>query len=243
MSARKSPRHAGLFAHKLAESALCTDLASRACQVKVKAKVEPLSVYLWNSSKDQQQKALKSKFIHGLQNGTLDPTDFGGYMVQDSVYCFHSKESIDTAAGKATDPGLKDFLEKRSASYTKYYQELFTSWHIRDPAGIDLSKACAEYAALEKEVAETMISLYLIVALIPCAKLWPWLGQQISTPPKKFGVYESWVNTNLDPNYDGYKKLDKIIDDAFLVGAIDKNEAVRVYNGCMTGEANFFNSV
>lgn len=243
MSARKSPRHAGLLAHKLADSAMCKDLAAQACKVTVKAKVEPLSEYLWKSTKAQQQNALKSKFVQGLQNGTLDPTDFGGYMVQDSVYCYHSKESIDTSAKKAKDPVLKDFLEKRSESYKKYYEELFTTWHIRDPTGIDLSKACADYAALEKEVAETMISLYLIVALIPCSKLWPWLGKKISNPPKKFGVYESWVNSNFDPNYDGYKKLDKIIDDAFLVGAIDKEQAVRVYSGCMTGEANFFNSV
>ncbi|KAL3858877.1 hypothetical protein ACJMK2_009126 [Sinanodonta woodiana] len=183
MSARKSPRHAGLFAHKLAESAFCKYLASRACQVKVKGKLEPLSVYLWNSSRYQQQNSLKSKFIQGLQNGTLDPTDFGGFMVQDYVYCFRCKESIDTAAGKEQDPTLKDFLEKRSEYYMKYYQELFTSWHIIDPAGIALSEACDEYAALDKEVAETMISLYFIVSMIPCAKLWPWLGQQISSNP------------------------------------------------------------
>ncbi|KAK3598232.1 hypothetical protein CHS0354_017914 [Potamilus streckersoni] len=243
MSSRKSPRHAGLFAHKLLESPLFRDLADRASQLRLKADVEPLSEYLWQSTKSQQEDALKSKFIQGLQYGKLDPADFGGYMVQDSVYCYYSKESIDTAAEKATDPTLKFFLEKRSESYKKYYEELFTTWHIRDPTGIDLSKACADYAALEKNVAETMASLYLVVALIPCSKLWPWLGKQISDPPHNFGVYESWVNSNLDPNYDGYKKLDKIIDDAFLVGAIDKEKALCVYKACMTGEANFFSSV
>ena len=41
-------------------------------------------------------------------------------MVQDSVYCFHAKKAYDIAARKATDVQLKEFLEKKSESYTEY---------------------------------------------------------------------------------------------------------------------------
>ncbi|KAL3890952.1 hypothetical protein ACJMK2_003221 [Sinanodonta woodiana] len=243
MSARKSPRHVGLLSHMLAESAVFRDLADRASTLRVQAEVEPLSEYLWLSTKSQQNAALNSKFIQGLKYGNLDPVDFGAYMVQDSVFCYYSKESIDVAYAKATDPNLKNFLEHKSESYKTYYEGLFKTWCIRDPNGIDLNKACADYAALENNVSKTMVSLYLVVALIPCLKLWPWLGQEIYKIPHHFGVYESWVQANLDPTYDGYKKLEQIIDDAFLVGEIDKEQALFVYQGCMSGEANFFSSV
>ncbi|KAL3888067.1 hypothetical protein ACJMK2_000449 [Sinanodonta woodiana] len=242
MPTRVSPKHAGLLAHQLAESDLFHDLADRASQLRIKSKVEPLSEYLWKSTHSQQQDALQSKFIQGLRYGNLDPTDFGGYMVQDSIYCYYSKGSIDTAAEKATDPILKAFLEKKSEKYKKYYEDLTKLWHIRDSSGIELNEACEEYAALERSVAETMSPLYLVVALIPCYKLWPWLGKQISDLPHDFGVYESWVMSNLDPTYDGYKKLEQIIDDAYLLGEIDKKQALSIYHGCMNGEANFFSS-
>ncbi|KAL3888074.1 hypothetical protein ACJMK2_000456 [Sinanodonta woodiana] len=243
MSAPISPRHADRLVDKLSESVLFRDLADRASQHRLKAGDELLSEFLWKSTQSQQQDALNSKFIQGLRYGNLDPTRFGGYMVQDSIYCYYCKGDIDIAATKATDPNLREFLEQRSKSYITYYEEMFKKWHIIDASGIELNKECKDYADLEKNVAETMDPLYLVVALIPCHKLWPWLGQQITWPQHDFGVYESWVTSNLNPCSQSYRKLDKIIDDAFLVGAIDKEQALCVYRGCMIGEATFFSSV
>ncbi|KAL3888151.1 hypothetical protein ACJMK2_000531 [Sinanodonta woodiana] len=243
MSARISPRHDDRLVDKLSESALFHDLAARASQLRLKVGDELLSEYLWKSTQSQQQDALMSKFIQGIQHGNLDPTDFGGYMVQDSVYCYYCKGDIDIAATKATDPTLKEFLEQRSKSFVKYYEYLFNKWHIRDPSGIEMNQACKDYANLEKNVAETMDPLYLIVALLPCYKLWPWLGSQISKSTHDFGVYKNWVTENLNPSSDSYRQLERIIDDAFLVKAINKEQALLVYKGCMTGEANFFRSV
>ena len=52
-------------------------------------------------------------------------------------------------------------------------------WHIVDPSGIKLGAACENYVNHERNVATTMDPIYLVVAMIPCVKLWPWLGQQI----------------------------------------------------------------
>ncbi|KAL3888073.1 hypothetical protein ACJMK2_000455 [Sinanodonta woodiana] len=227
MSARKSPRHAGLLADQLVDSELFRDLADRASQLRLNSVChERLSEYLWKSTFIEQDEALQSPFIRNMSDGHLDPTHFGSFMVQDSIYCYYSKGSIDTAAAKSTDPILKAFLEKKSESYKKYYEELFNLWHIRNPYSIKLSEACEKYAALERNVAETMDPLYLVVALIPCYKLWPWLGKQLWQTPHNFGVYESWVRSNLDPSYDGYKKLEQIIDYAFMLGEIKSKHSL-----------------
>ncbi|OWF39042.1 uncharacterized protein LOC110465552 [Mizuhopecten yessoensis] len=204
----------------------------------VKTDLEPLSQYLWEQTESTRQKALATYFVQGVGKGNLNPTAFGGFMVQDSVYCYKAKGSIDVAASRAQEGDLKAYLQKESGSYESYYQDLFTKWHIKDATGIDLDPACQSYAEYEHLVASTKDTIYMIVAMIPCMKLWPWLGQQLQT--FNHGVYTDWYNANFDPTYDGYKQLDEFVDTAGTT--IDKETALKVYSRCMEGEYEFFNS-
>ncbi|XP_033749938.1 uncharacterized protein LOC117334425 [Pecten maximus] len=206
-----------------------------------KTDAEPLSENLWNQTEGIRQETLRTYFVQGIGNGDLNPTDFGEFMVQDSVYCQKAKASIDIAAEKAFPGPLKEYLSKESQSYEKYYKTLFKKWHIEDASGITLDDACKSYAAYENNVAVTEDTIYMIVAMIPCMKLWPWLGQQLESGKK--GVYDEWYNDNFDPTYDGYKELDKFVDDAAITGSIDAQKALKVYAYCMSGELAFFGSV
>ncbi|XP_060080321.1 uncharacterized protein LOC132559715 isoform X2 [Ylistrum balloti] len=203
---------------------------------------EPLSEVLWNSPDAVacRNLALSTCFVEGIKNGNLNPTAFGGYMVQDSVYCCKAKYSIDAAICRAPDGDVKTYLEKESESYEGYYEELFTKWHIDDPTGISLSQACQSYADFEHLVASTEDTIYMIVAMIPCMKLWPWLGKQLEQGDH--GVYNEWYQNNFDPTYDGYKVLDAFVDDAAAQGTIDDVKAMEVFSRCMQGEYEFFNS-
>lgn len=57
---------------------------------------------------------------------------------------------------------------------------MFNTWHIEDPNGIILGPACANYVNHLYDVANNTDPIYMVVALTPCAKLWPWLGGQIN---------------------------------------------------------------
>ncbi|XP_045193184.2 uncharacterized protein LOC123549293 [Mercenaria mercenaria] len=204
---------------------------------------EQLSDYLWEQTANYHQKALVSNYIQGIKNVSLDPTEFGAYNIQDAVYVYWFKESIDIAANRTTDTALKQFLLNKSKSHDLEYKKAFKAWHIKDTDGIQLGSACQNYVNHLMNVAKTMDGNYLVTALIPCARLWPWLGQKIGADSGKFGIYNKWVQENLDPNYTGYTKYEKVINDAFTKGTITKEKALQVYGESMMGEVAFFNSV
>ena len=62
---------------------------------------------------------------------------------------------------------------------TRYTKKMFDQWHIAYGPAIKLGSACEKYNNDIRNVAITMDPIYLVAALIPCAKLWPWLGQQL----------------------------------------------------------------
>lgn len=240
---RISPRRVTEHAHHLAGSQLALRYAKEAALVKEKFGVIPLSEYLWEATTNYRQEAYQSGFIQGLKKISLNPEGFGGYMIQDVAYCYSAKESIDIAANRAKDSDVKTFLQKRSDSYKSYCAELFKTWHIDNPACVSLSQSCKDYVNHEKNVATSYDSIYMIIALIPCAKLWPWLGQQIGAGEGNFGVYTDWVRINLNPDSSGVQKYEKIINDADKTGHITRDLALAVYKGSMKGEADFFSSI
>ncbi|KAL4235151.1 hypothetical protein ACF0H5_006789 [Mactra antiquata] len=202
----------------------------------------PLSKYLWQQTGKQQQESLNTKMIQGVMNKNLDPSKFGAYMVQDSVYCYHSMKVLAIANSKVKDdPTLKQFFNKTYASYQVYTSELLKAWHIGEPTTIDLGPACSNYVNHLYDVARNMEPIYLVVAMTPCAKLWPWIGVQLNTSTGNFGVYTDWVKENFNENSKGYQKYDIVIDSAQKRGLIDQTKALDVYSKSMDNEVAFFN--
>ncbi|XP_060552923.1 uncharacterized protein LOC132714159 [Ruditapes philippinarum] len=201
---------------------------------------DDIADYLWNESKSFQQAALNSAFVQGLKNVSLNPSDFGAYMIQDAVYMYMSKEFIDVAVGKTIDPDLKQFLQEKANSYESLYLDLFKKWHIADPRGIILGTGCQNYVNHLKDVVNTKDPIYLVVAMIPCVKLWPWLGDQIDADFGHFGVYTKWIKEDFDPDYKGYKLYENMVNNVYKEGTVDKDEALVVYQASMKGEVDFF---
>ncbi|XP_052075267.1 uncharacterized protein LOC127712709 isoform X1 [Mytilus californianus] len=198
---------------------------------------------LWTETKDTRMKALNTNFVQGVKGGMLHPTSFGAYTVQDAVYCQKAQESLSVAAKREEMGPLKIFLEHESTDYKSYYEDLFDKWHIRDGEAIYLGKECQEYVDTVADVASKDDAYYMLVALIPCARLWPWLGQQLTAAKDDFGAYTDWVNSNFNPSSEGYKKLEVRVNAAFSKQEIDEKKALSIYSKCMNGEAGFFGSV
>ncbi|XP_052248469.1 uncharacterized protein LOC127856365 [Dreissena polymorpha] len=201
-----------------------------------------LSEYLWAQTASDRNAALNSAFVQGLKNATLDPEAFGNYMIQDSLFCYAVKNIIDIALKNATDPAVWKFLNATGASYESYYQSMFETWSIANASGVKSGPALSRYLNHELNVATTMDSIYVVVTLIPCAKLWPWLGEQLNVNSSSFGVYDSWVKTNFGYSSE-YKTYETLINNAETWGHIDRHRALEAYRGSMSGEADFFNTI
>ncbi|XP_052799156.1 uncharacterized protein LOC128230756 [Mya arenaria] len=179
MSIGRSPRSATHLVHHLDASTLMV-AADVTDAISFKVTEILLSEYLWQQTQQYHNQALQSGFVQGIRNATLDPESFRGFMLQDSVFCYEASKNIAIAESNTTDPFIKQFLQEQFQAYQDYYQALFNTWHIENVSGIKLGQACSAYIAHEHEVAMHYNSVYFVVALIPCAKLWPWIGQQIA---------------------------------------------------------------
>ena len=205
---------------------------------------QKLSDYLWDQTVEYQQQALNSSLIYGMRERCLDPSEFGGYMVDDTLYCYEGSVSLKKSGDRSNDnTTLKGFMESKADSWEGYWDYLKNIWHIENAGGIKMGEAAQAYVDHIRNVAENEIPVYTILALTPCAKLWPWLGQQIGSGSKDFGVYTSWVELNLVPTCIGYKEYQDHVEWAYEKGIVTADKALEVFTASIQSEVNFFNSV
>ncbi|KAL5259970.1 hypothetical protein ACHWQZ_G010178 [Mnemiopsis leidyi] len=205
---------------------------------------QSLENYLWEQTGDTRLRALSSNLIFGMREKCLDPSQFGGYMVDDTVYCYEGSESLGIAAKRSSDNvTLQNFLESEAKSWFGYWEWLNEIWHIKNPEGVRIGKEATAYMNHIRNVAENEIPVYTILALTPCARLWPWLGQKIGSGTRNFGLYTSWVETNLVPGSTGYIDYQEHVQWAYEAGLVTVEKALEIYTTSMQYEVDFFNSV
>merc|ERR1712176_691015 len=94
-----------------------------------------------------------------------------------------------------------------------------------------------------RAVAENEMPVYTLLALTPCAKLWPWIGKQIGSGTQDFGVYTTWVKENLDPDSTGYLEYEDHVERAYQAGVVTADKALEIFTASIQNEVEFFNSV
>lgn len=205
---------------------------------------QTLSEYLWEETEEYQKEALNSNLIHGIREECLDPSQFGGYMVDDSVYSYESMISLTIAADRADrNKTLQNFLRSEAELWRESLEWLHKVWHIKDTRGITVGEAAGKYMSHIRRVADKEDPAYTILALIPGVKLWPWLGQQIGSGSRDFGVYTSWVEESFDPNTLDYLEYQNHVEWAYEHGKIRADKALEIFSTSMENEVKFFNSV
>ncbi|XP_021375613.1 uncharacterized protein LOC110464620 [Mizuhopecten yessoensis] len=192
--------------------------------------------YLWAETESERKQALSTPFVQGVKDGTLDPVTFGGFVVQDCIYLYRQYKAI-IQAEKSAKPGvLKTFLIKLIVKYEGYYKGAFKLWHIDDPSGIKLGKAGQTYVDFVDKEADEPETIYFLVSIAPCLKLWSWLGTQIGT---KHGAYDQWVTNNFVGG-STLKSIVQFIDEQ--KDKLDRVKALAIFKEGMGHEYKFFNS-
>ena len=205
---------------------------------------QKLSDYLWEQTVEYQQQALNSNLLYGMKEKCLDPSEFGVYMVDDTVVCYEGSVSLKKSGDRSNDNAtLKEYMESKADSWEGYWDYLKNIWHVENAGGIKMGEAAQTYVDHIRNVSENESPVYTILALTPCAKLWPWLGQQIGSGSKDFGVYTSWVEENLVPTSTGYKEYQDHVEWAYEAGVVTAEKALEVFTASIQSEVDFFNSV
>ncbi|XP_022102439.1 uncharacterized protein LOC110985611 [Acanthaster planci] len=129
-------------------------------------------------------------------------------------------------------------LQAQIKTSEKYNRELFEQWHIADPEAVSLTKAATEYINFGREVSEEMSPVYLLIAMLPCEKLWGWLANEIRSRIDATNIYSFWIEEHLI----SVSTLTNFIDDNAERYDVDLDTAVYVYQKALSLEVNFFQS-
>lgn len=135
---------------------------------------------------------------------------------------------------------LMKFFSKKAASYERYSAELFDTWNINDPSGIKSASAVQEYISWELHVVLNFTDpIYLLIAMLPCERLWAYLGDRLSNDPNlkcDGNLYQFWIDGNCSSS--GAEKMESFLE--VHRSRIDLTVAHNVYNYSMECELNFF---
>ena len=186
-----------------------------------------------------RQAAKESKFIQGMAAGTLDPDDYGGYMVQDAAYCFNAVTAFDQAAQQMQMNGKPEFAllyRVQSESFKGYNEEFVKTWRLKSPDSVLMGPAAETYVGYE-----SCLSLqdpkYLCIATLPCVMLWPWLAGELIDSVDKSNPYFGWFEDNKpDPN--DSSRLEKFVD--YFFEHEEKEKCQVIFHEGMVNELNFF---
>ncbi|XP_073244540.1 uncharacterized protein [Porites lutea] len=193
---------------------------------------DEVSVKIRNAAKE-------TKFIQGMATGTLDPDDYGGYMVQDAAYCFNAVEAFDHAAKEIQLLGKPEFsllYRVQSESYKQYNQEFVKTWRLKNTDSVVMGPAADMYVGYEAALSRQRPK-FLAIAMLPCTMLWPWIASEMICSVSNTNPYYGWFEDNKpDPGHKS--RLEKFVDFFFSEG--EREEALVVFHEGMINELNFF---
>ena len=141
--------------------------------------------------------ALKTKFITGMFKGSLSPTQFGRYMIQDIVYLANAAKMYSDAAQKMKNTDETEFYNQQASKYENFYKGFLTIWNLKraDSEVVDVGQAFKTYIGYQQEVVNER-PIYLPVAMLPCTMLWQWLAGHENVD-KQSPYYEDWFKPNM----------------------------------------------
>lgn len=202
---------------------------------------------MWNAGGEQLgRQSLQTKFLAGIENGNLDPTQYGAFNISDIYYCFSGARDYVVAADRTINKVLKDYFLAKHKSYEKYNKSACASWNLSGPESVVPTETALQYSEFERAVAKgTAIGrdvsdpIYTLIVMLPCEYLWAWLASQLA-PPKPGNLYSDWITGNNDPH--GAYAMGNFLQDYIGKHSIDEKTAIDVYLTAMRFEYVNFNT-
>ena len=179
---------------------------------------------------------LETKFIKSMEENSLSPDQYRGFMLQDAAYVFHSIGAFNTAARNIQGTPPADFAlfyRARSEGYSSYFS---SKWKLQNANSVIMGPAAETYVAFTKNLAKNKPK-YLAIGILPCKMLWPWVAQQIDSKVPKEGVYRKWVKDYL-PKHPS--STPKFVNEHFRPR--EKANCQAIFNEGIINELNFFRS-
>ncbi|XP_073709369.1 uncharacterized protein [Misgurnus anguillicaudatus] len=157
--------------------------------------VDDVYEYLWEKNKDIAIKTLDVDFLRQMENGSLQAERYVNFTIQDINYLLKVTKMLKKMSAKVSQPELRDFMNKRYSSYKSFADYMLKQYFFKGEPSIQQTPAMEKYLSFYKKLTAGD-PLYFAVGLLPCARLWLWLANNLKIPPTN--AYYNWRMENVN---------------------------------------------
>jgi thiaminase/transcriptional activator TenA len=199
-----------------------------------------LSDSLWQQNRDLVEAALQHPFVGGIASGELARTTFAYYVGQDAAFLDAFCRAYALALAKSPDhDGMLVFRELLDAAT----DELRLHRAYADRWQVDLEpvpdSATSAYTDFLLAVAALEPVGHIAAAMIPCLRLYAYLGQQLAARTNPASPYREWVTTYSSPDFEALTgRLEELLNS---YGG-DPARLASLYRQAMELELRFFDA-
>lgn len=198
-----------------------------------------LSQELWQANQDLAQACLTHPFVQGISDGTLPKSQFAYYVGQDAFFLEAFARAYSIAAAKAPDwEGFGVFHTLAGG----VLEELQLHQHYAQQWGVDLQQvnpgaATRRYTDFLLATAWGGDAGLTTAAMVPCMRLYAFLGQQLAPQQASEHAYSNWVKTYSHPDFEQLAHQLEQLSDRYIQSP---TAAHTTYRYAMQCERDFF---
>ena len=196
---------------------------------------------LWQQNTDITQRCLDHSFVRGLADGTLDRDVFRRYVAQDAFFLRAFLRAYALAAAKSEDWQQARIFHDLMAGVLDELK-LHESYAARldiDLADVEPFTATSAYTDFLLRVAWHNSLAEIIAAMVPCQRLYTYLGAELSASLRPQHPYEEWITTY---SRNEFKELCSLLEALLDKVASDSPDVRHAYRYAMRCELNFFSA-
>jgi thiaminase/transcriptional activator TenA len=156
-----------------------------------------IAASLWEANQDLALACLSNPFVTGIGDGSLPKSKFAFYVGQDAFFLEAFARAYSIAAAKTPDwQGFNIFHDLASGvlGELKLHQGYAGEWNV-DLKTVEPGAATRRYTDFLLAAAWSQDVGVITAAMLPCMKLYAFLGQQLATDGIPSHAYSDWIRT------------------------------------------------
>ncbi len=156
-----------------------------------------IATQLWQANQDLADACLQHPFVQGIGDGTLPKANFAYYVGQDAFFLEAFARAYSIAAAKVTNwAGFTTFHELAGGvlQELKLHQHYARQWEV-DLQQVEPGAATRRYTDFLLATAWSQEVGITTAAMLPCMKLYAFLGQRLAEGDIPTHAYSDWIQT------------------------------------------------
>ena len=202
---------------------------------------------LWNENRDLARACLDHGFVRGLAAGDLNTDAFKRYVAQDVFFLRAFFGAYAVAAAKCATSARLDVAHRIHSLMRGVLDELRLHASFAQSLGIDLDNvephpATRAYTDFLLHTSWSRDPAEILAAMIPCMRLYAYLGQELKGRDEPDNPYREWIRTYASADFAALaEELEALLDELGELGEL--TPALRdAYRYAMECELNFFSA-